>query len=158
MTDTITALVGHAATEWPDAEALVDGDIRLTFAQLSEAVVGSARAAIAAGVEPGDRIAMWAPNMAEWVVAALGIHAAGAAIVPLNTRFKGEEAAYILRKSRARMLLTVQGFLGFDYPAMLEGQDLPELARTVVLRSPSWDEYLAAGQAVDAGEAVRRSS
>jgi HIP---CoA ligase len=156
--DTINALVGHAAQEWPDAEALVDGEIRLTFVQLSEAVLGSARAAIAAGVDPADRVAIWAPNMAEWVVAALGVHAAGAAIVPLNTRFKGEEAAYILGKSRAKMLLTVQGFLGFDYPAMLEGHDLPDLRRTVVLRSDSWDDYLAAGEKIDAGEAQRRSS
>ena len=158
MTDTINALVGHAATEWPDAEALVDGDTRLTFAQLAEAVNGSARAAIAAGVDPGDRVAIWAPNMSEWVIAALGIHSAGAAIVPLNTRFKGEEAAYILGKSRAKLLLTVQGFLGFDYPAMLEGHDLPDLRQTVVLRSDSWVEYLAAGEKIDAGEAVRRSA
>jgi acyl-CoA synthetase (AMP-forming)/AMP-acid ligase II len=156
--DTTVALVENAAREWPGAEALVDGDIRLTFAQLSDAVQQSARAAIAAGVDPGDRVAIWAPNMAEWVIAALGIHAAGAAIVPLNTRFKGEEAAYILRKSRAKLLLTVQGFLGFDYPAMLEGHDLPDLQRVVVLRSDSWNEYLAAGEKIDASEVQSRAA
>jgi acyl-CoA synthetase (AMP-forming)/AMP-acid ligase II len=155
---TINALVGRAAEEWPDAEALVDGDVRLTFAQLHDAVVGSARAAIAAGIEPGDRAAIWAPNMAEWVIAALGVHGAGGAIVPLNTRYKGHEAGYILGKSGAKVLFTVQGFLGFDYPAMLDGVDLPDLARTVVLRGPSWDAYLAAGDPVDHAEAVARSA
>ena len=57
------------------------------------------RAAIAAGIHPGDRVAMWAPNMAEWIVAALGLVGAGAALVPLNTRFKGPEAAYVITRS-----------------------------------------------------------
>jgi acyl-CoA synthetase (AMP-forming)/AMP-acid ligase II len=155
---TINALVGRAAEEWPDAEALVDGDIRLTFLQLHDAVVRSTRAAIAAGIEPGDRAAMWAPNMAEWMIAALGVHGAGGAIVPLNTRYKGEEAGFILGKSRAKILFTVQGFLGFDYPAMLAGVAVPDLERTVVLRSPSWEAYLAAGDAVDPAEAIARSA
>ena len=82
-------------------------------------------AAIATGVHPGDRVAIWAPNMAEWIVAALGLVGAGAALVPLNTRFKGPEAAYVLTRSRARALFTVRGFLGIDYPAMLEDEDVP---------------------------------
>ena len=141
---TTIALVEAAAQQWPAAEALVDGDVRLTFAQLRDEVARSTRAAMAAGLRKGERAAIWAPNMAEWVIAALGVHGAGGAIVPLNTRFKGEEAGYVLAKSRAKLLFTVQGFLGFDYPAMLEGVDLPELERTIVFRQPSWDEYLSA--------------
>ena len=158
MTGTINDLVGAAAKAWPDVEALVDGELRLTFAQLHEEVVRAARAAVAAGIEPGDRAAVWAPNMAEWMLAALGVLAAGGAIVPLNTRYKGEEAAYILAKSRAKILFTVQDFLGFDYLAMLEGFDLPALERTVVLRGPSWDGYLAAGASVDPDESARRAA
>ena len=75
---------------------------------------------MANGIERGDRVAIWAPNCAEWVVAALGAVGAGAVLVPLNTRFKGAEAAYMLRQSGARMLFTVGGFLGTDYPAMLD--------------------------------------
>ena len=89
---------------------------------------------MAAGIHPGDRVAMWAPNMAEWIVAALGLVGAGAALVPLNTRFKGPEAAYVLTRSRARALFTVRGFLGIDYPAMLEDEDVPHLERIVLLR------------------------
>ena len=98
------------------------------------------RAVVAHGIEPGDRVAVWAPNCAEWVVAALGAVGAGAVLVPLNTRYKGAEAAYILRASGARILFTVQGFLGTDYPALLDeavaaGEALPDLERVVVLRT-----------------------
>ena len=86
-------------------------------------------ALVASGVEPGDRVAIWAPNSAEWIVALLGLFQAGAVLVPVNTRFKGGEAADILARSGARVLVTVTDFLGTDYVAMLEdaGVELPDL-------------------------------
>jgi HIP---CoA ligase len=138
---TTPELVQEAAQRWPDAEALVDGDIRLTFAGLEEAVSSSARAAIGAGLRKGDRAAIWAPNTWEWVITLLGLQQAGAVIVPLNTRYKGEEAAYVLNRSGARLLFTVGGFLGTDYPALLESHPTP-VERVVVFREPSWTEYL----------------
>ena len=133
---TIPNLARSAAERFGDDEALVDGDARLTFAELWTEAVHAARAYIAAGIEPGDRVALWAPNIWEWPVAMLGAHVAGAAVVPLNTRFKGAEAAYVLNRSRARVLVTVDGFLGNDYVSMLAGPgiDLPHLERIVVLR------------------------
>ena len=59
---------------------------------------------MAAGVERGDRVGIWAPNVSEWILAALGIHFAGGVLVPLNTRYKAAEVGYVLRKSRARLL------------------------------------------------------
>ena len=112
---TIPGLVRYAAERFPDLEALVDGELRLTFPQLAAAVTESAAAAIAAGVEAGDRAAIWAPNVAEWVIAALGLLSAGAVLVPLNTRFKGREAADILARSGCKLLFCVNGFLGNDY-------------------------------------------
>jgi HIP---CoA ligase len=90
---------------------------------------------IAAGVEPGDRVAIWAPNGAGWIVTALGAHSAGAAIVPINTRWKGAEAAYVLAASKAVVLVTTDGFLGSDPVGMLRdtGTPLPHLRRIVVL-------------------------
>jgi acyl-CoA synthetase (AMP-forming)/AMP-acid ligase II len=143
--ETIPSLVEDAAARFGETEALVDGHgpdgtiIRLTFDQLAEDVAAATRALIANGIERGDRVAIWAPNSAAWVVAALGAVGAGAVLVPLNTRFKGAEAAYILRSSGARVLFTVQGFLGIDYPAMLaevvaEGDTLPDLERVVLLQ------------------------
>ncbi len=160
----IPGLVADAAARFGEAEAVADGDVRLSFAQLERDALRVTGAAIAAGIHPGDRVAMWAPNMAEWIVAALGLVGAGAALVPLNTRFKGPEAAYVLTRSRARALFTVRGFLGIDYPAMLEEEDVPHLERIVLLRDDDgttsevtrtdevpifgWHEFLAGADGV----------
>ena len=122
-------------------------------------------AAMAGGIRPGDRAAIWAPNCGEWVIAALGLLSAGAVLVPLNTRFKGEEAAYILGKSGARTLFTVNGFLGTDYAALLRdaGVDLPALESIVILGGEApvgtvgWDNYLAAGSVTSPDDARARA-
>ena len=120
---TICELVDDAARRFPDLEALVDGDVRWTFPELRDRIRASARALMASGIEPGDRVAVWAPNIWEWVVAGLGIHLAGGVLVPVNTRFKGREAEFILQKSGARILFTVTDFLATDYVALLRDAD-----------------------------------
>jgi len=159
---TTPRLVRSAADRFGAADALVDGDVRLTFDELSDAVVDAARAFIAAEVEPGDRVAIWSPNVWEWVVAVLGLQSAGGVVVPINTRYKGAEAAYLLHRSRARVLVTVHGFLGNDYLGMLDGHDLPDLEHTVVLRgevpagATSWAAFVAGGAGVDPSEVDAR--
>src|SRR3954466_7194254 len=111
--------VRRAARRHPGLEALVDGDLRLTFAELEQAMLAAVRAMMAIGVGPGDRVAVWAPNSARWVLAALGVLGAGGVLVPINTRFKGEEAAYVLEKSGASGLVVVTDFLDQDYLGML---------------------------------------
>jgi acyl-CoA synthetase (AMP-forming)/AMP-acid ligase II len=130
----VPRLVEDAATRHAATEALVDGDTRLTYAQLAPEVDRYARGFVAAGLGVGDRVGIWGPNCAEWMLAALGVLRAGGVVVPLNTRFKGGEAAYILRNSGAKVLVTVRGFLGFDYPAMLGDEDVAPLAQIVLLR------------------------
>jgi len=162
----IPGLVQARARDFGDREALVDEDgaVRLSFEQLAAFMVRSTRAAMAAGLRPGDRASIWAPNMHQWIGAALGVLGAGGVLVPLNTRFKGSEAAYVLGKSRARMLFTVTNFLDTDYVAMLResGEDLPSLEHIVVLSgdapadtTPALD-YLAAGEAVPKSDALAR--
>ncbi len=146
---TIPALVARAASEFGDREALVDGAVRWTFAELGAQVYRCAGAMIASGVSPGDRVAVWAPNGHRFVVAALGAVTAGAVLVPVNTRFKGDEAAWILGKSRARLLLVENGFLGNDYVAMLR-QAASEPPATIVMPGEDWDGFLARGADVDA--------
>jgi acyl-CoA synthetase (AMP-forming)/AMP-acid ligase II len=165
----VPGLVASAAGRFGDAEALVDGDLRLSFSELESEALRVTGAAMAAGIGPGDRVGIWAPNMAEWVLAALGLLGAGAVLVPLNTRFKGPEAAYVLRRSGAKALFTVRGFLGIDYPALLEDEDIPDLERIVLLRSDDsgtlseltrtdevpifgWEEFLAGAEGVVEGE------
>lgn len=148
---TLPGLVQDAAARFGGAEAVVDRNgpggttTRWSFDRLAEEVATATRAVVANGIERGDRVAIWAPNCAEWIVAALGAVGAGAVLVPLNTRYKGVEAAYILRTSGARILFTVQGFLGTDYPALLDeavaaGSSLPDLEQVVVLRSDGADD------------------
>src|SRR3954453_11859438 len=111
---TLPAVVAEAAAERPDGEALVFDDVRLTFGELQLEVQRFAAAVLAAGVEPGDRTAIWAPNSDRWVVAALGLTSVGAVLVPVNTRFKGEEARHVLATTRASLLLVDNAFLDVD--------------------------------------------
>jgi len=161
---TLPNLWASAAERFGDADALEDAPVRFTFRQLHGAVREAARAFIAAGVQPGDRVAIWAPNTWEWVVALGGLHSAGAVLVPLNTRFKGQEAAYILQKSGAKILLTVTDFLGTDYVAMLEAErgNLPALEHVVVIRGNAahgtvgWSDFIGKGQSVTEEEVDAR--
>jgi acyl-CoA synthetase (AMP-forming)/AMP-acid ligase II len=161
--DTIPAVVDAARDHFGDAEALVDGDVRLSFAELSQHTEEAARAYTAGGVAPGDRIAIWAPNVWEWVVAALGAYRAGATVVTLNTRFKGPEAGHILRTSGAKVLVTIAGFLDTDYLALRDQAGaLPDLTETILLRgedprATSYDDFLARADAVPPGEVATRS-
>jgi len=153
----IPAMVADAGRRFGEAEALVEGDAHWPFAGLTDASVQFTRALLASGVGPGDRVGLWAPNCAEWVVAALGTLGAGAVLVPVNTRFKGPEAAYVLGSSRARLLCTVQGFLGVDYPGLLEGEDLPDLAEVVTLRREGHPQRVCPAPIIELDEFLHRS-
>ena len=150
----IPALARSAADRFGDRDAVVDGDVRLSFADLAAAAALAGRAFMASGIEPGDRVAIWSPNIHEWIVALLGLQSAGAVLVPINTRYKGTEAAYLLQASRARALVAVNGFLGNDYLAMLDGHDLPNLEHRIVLRGDvpvgaiGWDDFLTRAEQV----------
>ncbi len=126
-------VVHRAAARWPDDEAVVDRDTRLTFAELDTAVREAARAFVASGLQPGDRASVWAPNIHQWIVAALGLYSAGGVLVPLNTRFKGTEAAHVLRTSGARFLFTVTDFLDTDYVALLDEAGARDLVEEIVI-------------------------
>lgn len=172
---TIPQLLDRAVALWPEVPAIEDGAMRLTYSALQDAVALAARSLLALGVKHGDRVAIWAPNCWEWVVAGLAVHHVGAAIVPLNTRYRGNEAAFILEKSRATVLFTVEGFLNTSYVSLLrqsagdaEGDSpiatLPHLRAIVVMRgdaSPSqtysWDEFVALNTQVDAADARARA-
>jgi acyl-CoA synthetase (AMP-forming)/AMP-acid ligase II len=137
MSTTPGALV-RAAREFGDAEALVDGDTRLSWVELLDEVRTAARFYLARGVEPGDHVAVWAPNTRHWVIAALGAHYAGAVLVPINSRYTGYEALDILQRTRAVALVVVGPFLGADRLAEVRaaaGDDgLPALHTVVQIR------------------------
>ena len=136
---TIGALVEDAAGRFGASEALVDGGMRMSFSELQDRVVEMACALRTWGLAPGDRVGLWGPNWWEWAVAALGVHVAGGVVVPVNTRFKGDETAFVLDRSGARLLFCSTGFLGTDHLDLLRSADagVPSCVEQVVaLRGP----------------------
>jgi HIP---CoA ligase len=114
---TIPEMVLSAADRFGDAEAVVDGPLRFTFAEVVERIRCAAGAFADLGIDKGDRVAIWAPNSAEWIVAAFGLLTAGGVLVPVNTRFKTDEAGDIIARSGAKAVLVQKGFLDQDYTA-----------------------------------------
>ncbi|MEV7071321.1 FadD3 family acyl-CoA ligase [Streptomyces sp. NPDC093990] len=165
----IPELVRWAARRYTATEAVVEGRTRVTYGELGARVERAAAACLANDVRPGDRVAVWAPNSLDWMVAALGAVSAGAVLVPLNTRFKGAEAADVLRRSGTRLLFVTGTFLGTSYVASLrravaEGPGLPDLEQVVVLSDDApadyrtWKEFLASGDGVGQARVRARAS
>jgi acyl-CoA synthetase (AMP-forming)/AMP-acid ligase II len=112
---TIPEMVLSAADRFGNSEAVVDGSLRLTFTEVAHRVRCAAGAFAELGVEKGDRIAIWAPNSAHWMIAAFGVLTAGGIVVPVSTRYKQAEAADIITRSGAKAVLIEKGFLGQDF-------------------------------------------
>src|SRR5881628_1312617 len=110
-------MVASAADRFGDAEAIVDGPLRLTFRELVDRIRCAAGAFADLGIDKGERVAVWAPNSAQWIIAAFGVLTAGGVLVPVNTRFKPDEAGDIITRSAAKAVLVQKGFLDQDYRA-----------------------------------------
>ena len=147
----IPQLIRCSTRHFADQDAIRDDDTTLTYEQLGEQVDQAARAMLAAGVEPGDPVAVWAPNCWQWVVVGLAVSRAGGVLVPINTRFKGNEAAYVLNAASVKMLFVVDGFLSTSYSGSLANEHVPTLGATIDLASggapgtTTFDDFLADG-------------
>ncbi|HZV11125.1 MAG TPA: AMP-binding protein [Novosphingobium sp.] len=149
LSHTLPEVIAHVARRHGVRPFIIDeAGGCLSFAGFAAAVRQLASALVAHGLAHGDRVAIWAPNSAQWILAAAATESIGAIMVPINTRFKGPEAAFVLAKTRARLLFTVSGFLGQDYAAMLvaacggpgdgrPAQDLPQLEQIIPLDTPA---------------------
>lgn len=165
---TIPQLIESAAKQYGDQSFLEEGATRISFNDFADQAKQVAAALIAKGINHGDCVGVWAPNISEWVIAALGAQYAGAVLVTLNTRYKGNEAAYILRASHSKLLFSIGNFLDSDYPSMLEDEELPELQEIVVFRQDenaptlknrsrtSWQAFLEQAAATDASQVATR--
>ncbi|SOX56263.1 fatty acid--CoA ligase family protein [Mycobacterium ahvazicum] len=151
---TVPAALDRFVDRFPDQVALITEDRSFTATELRDEVHRAAAALIALGVEHGDRVAVWSPNTWHWVVACLGIHHAGAALVPLNTRYTAAEASDILARTGAPVLFGMGQFLGNDRVAGLDRAALPALRH--IVRIPidaddgNWDEFIEEGTDTDA--------
>ncbi len=154
--ETIGERFERTAARFGEREALVvrHQDVRWTYSQLNAEVDRLARGLLAAGMQVGDRVGIWAPNCAEWVLAQFATAKVGAILVNVNPAYRTSELEYALRQSGARMLLSAAAFKSSDYAAMIEEVRLalPALERVVLLGSPAWDELLAGGESIAAAD------
>jgi fatty-acyl-CoA synthase len=152
--ETIGANLRRAATSYPGNEAVVDIPTgrRWTYAQLDADTDTLAQGLIAAGLAAGDRVGIWAPNCAEWVLLQYATAKAGIVLVNINPAYRSHELAYALRQSGVRLLVSAESFRTSDYRAMVtEVRDgLDRLERVVYLGSPDWQALVTA--AVPAGD------
>ncbi|TMR15039.1 AMP-dependent synthetase [Nonomuraea turkmeniaca] len=140
------------ADDHPAATVVAEGGARMSMSGLRAAAAEVARGLIALGVAPGDRVAMWGVNSAYWVTHAFGIWDAGAVIVPLSSRYKGIEAAQMIEKTGAKVLITGEGPTAVPLAGLLPS--LPGLRHTIV---PPASELRALGARVPAREAENRA-
>ena len=162
---TLPCMLADVASRFADRAAIVENGKTISYAQLQQLSRQAARALMTLGVQSGDRVALWAPNVSEWIVAACGVHAAGGVLVPLNTRMKGAEAADILDRSRAKVLVSVGDFLNNYYPDLLAGQRPATLQQVVVLGDKvlpsadlSWSQFMAKADATSEQDQLQREA
>ena len=146
--DTIGQRLRASVERFGDREALVvrHQGYRATYRELWEESGRAARGLLARGIERGDRVGIWAPNRAEWVVSQYATARIGAILVNVNPAYKRSELEYALTRSGIGLLLLARGFRDADYVAMLDDVRgrCPELAEALVLED-GWEELLAVG-------------
>ncbi len=151
--DTIGANLGRAVAAFPDREAVVDrgSGRRYTYAELSAAVDGCAVGLLDAGIGKGDRVGIWAPNCAEWVLVQYATARIGAVLVTVNPSYRTHELSYVLGQAGVRLLVSAPAHRGSDYRAMVDEvrADHPDLQQVVFLGDPAWDALL--GHDADSG-------
>ena len=147
--ETIGNNLRRIAAQHPGREVLVDvpSGRRWTYAQFDADTDTLARGLIGAGIEAGDRVGIWSPNCAEWVLLQYATAKAGAVLVNINPAYRSHELGYVLRQSGVRMLVSAESFKTSNYRAMVEevSGDLAALEQVVYLGSAEWDALTAAG-------------
>ncbi len=147
--DTIGADLARTVERWPEREALVEVATgkRWTYAELARDVDAVAKALLAAGIKKGDRVGIWAPNCAGWMLVQYATATIGAILVTVNPAYRTSELTYVLTQSGARMLVAVRQNGDSDYAGTIEQvrPDCPALEQVLLLGEPAWDAFLAAG-------------
>src|SRR2546422_945014 len=125
---TVGDVLSHAARQWPNRDALIvrHQNARLTYHELDQRATLVARALLATGLHPGDRIGIWSPNNSEWVLTQFATARAGLILVNINPAYRLAELEYAINKVECKVLITAQRFKTSDYVAMLR-ELAPEL-------------------------------
>jgi fatty-acyl-CoA synthase len=149
--ETIGENLCRTVRQFPDHEALVvvHQAYRATYQELWAQTTRLAKGLLALGVAPGDRVGLWAPNRAEWVITQFGAARAGAILVNINPAYRAEELKYALNQSGCRVLLLAAKFRQTNYVQLLASvrAQCPDLVHVIVLED-DWEGLLASGAAV----------
>jgi fatty-acyl-CoA synthase len=160
--ETIGDNLRRVAGQFGGSEIMVDVPTgrRWTYRQLDADSDDLARGLLAAGIEARDRVGIWAPNCAEWVLLQFATAKIGAILVNINPAYRSHELSYVLRQAGVRLLVSAESFKTSDYRAMIDEVrgDLPGLERVIYLGTPEWDELLTAGARDDGGALARREA
>jgi fatty-acyl-CoA synthase len=162
LEETIGENLAATVARFPDREALVVPfqDVRLTYTELAREVDRVARGLVAMGIEQGDRVGIWSPNCAEWVLVQYATAQVGVILVNINPAYRTHEVQYALQQSGCRMLIAATEFKTSDYRGMVAEVrgDLPDLEHVVFLGDQGWVELLAAGESVDDATMATRAA
>ena len=146
----------------PNREALVEVPTgrRWTYAQLRADVDALALGLLGDGVAKGDRVGIWAPNMAEWTLLQYATAKIGAILVNINPSYRTHELDYVLKQAGISLLVAARAFKTSDYAAMIEEVrgNCPDLRAVVLIGSAEWDGLLAAGRGGDPAELAGRQA
>ncbi len=138
-----------AAAASPNAEALVSchQDLRFTYAEFDAAVDDLAAGLLDLGLEKGDRVGIWSPNRAEWVVLQYATARVGVVLVTINPAYRTSELRYAVQQSGCRFVVAVREFKGGDYAGMLDEvrPDAPDLEQVILFDSPEWRRLATGG-------------
>ena len=160
--ETIGDNLRRVAGQFGGSEIVVDVPTgrRWTYRQFDADSDALARGLLAAGIGTRDRVGIWAPNCAEWVLLQFATAKIGAILVNINPAYRSHELSYVLRQAGVRLLVSAERFKTSDYRAMIDEVrgDLPGLERVIYLGAPEWDELLAAGARDDGGALARREA
>ena len=142
-----------------DALVSVEQGLRYTYTEFAEEVDRVARALMAIGVAAGDRVGIWSPNLAEWVLVQYATARIGAVLVTINPAYRSSELEYVLNQSGISVLVAVESFLAGDYRSMIdEVWDRVPAGRVIYIHTGDWDELLGAAEAVSVEQLAQRSS
>lgn len=160
LEETIGANLERTVAAHAEREALVEVATgrRWTWAELDADVDALARGLLAAGIERGDRVGIWAPNCAEWTLTQYATAKVGAVLVNVNPAYRTHELAYAVEQSGMRLLVAASRFRTSDYAAMVAAvrADCPALERVVLLDTEDWAALLAEGEPLPAGAVAER--
>jgi fatty-acyl-CoA synthase len=125
-------LADDIAARLPDREGLVFEASRYTFREVAARIDEAARRLIAAGVGQGEHVALWLNNSDDWIFIAFAVAKIGAVLVPINTRFRSRDLAYVLAQSDSAVLITHDRSGPVDYAGMVrEAVALPAAGEEV---------------------------